>query len=439
MTFEIFKSGNHTSANGTSKYYSDYDLDNMVASYNPKLHEAPITIGHPKDNSPAFGWIDKLKRVGDRLYAEAKDLVPEFKSLLERNVYKKRSISLYPDGSLRHVAFLGGMPPAVKGLTDLVFNAEDVIDTYEIDEFAYPLPESESVPTNEDTQEETPNVSNSNHPFLDTLLEDESQSESTKVYNESPIVIEDPNDDNSTNESTPASPKPLASLMQDFTEAVSLFSKTVDNYFNRISKLDLLSSDNSKHPDIDNRSNSNNPLTVQEHAPQSTTTNYSQQFDKRDLSPALKDKFSALVNAFDESLTDELPQPTATNFSEQINISALDTLMSERVNKGTLAPVIKEKFLSLLNALSNQNFSEQNPDTTLQDLLADFISSIPAINYFSEVAHKQHATPNVDLSDFSEYELDPYSTQIHKNAIALSLQKNIPYISAVIELTNKGN
>jgi hypothetical protein len=89
------------------------------------VHEAPIVIGHPKDNAPAFGWVDSLKREGDILYAKLKNLVPEFVEILKRKLFKKRSISLYPDLSLRHVGFLGAGIPAVKGLEDIKFSDEN--------------------------------------------------------------------------------------------------------------------------------------------------------------------------------------------------------------------------------------------------------------------------------------------------------------------------
>jgi len=132
MEFEIFRTGKHTANNGNTKTYTEQDLDKIVESYNPKESEAPIVVGHPKDNSPAYGWIESLKRVGDRLIAKARDIVPEFSEALQKKLYKKRSISLTPDGKLRHVGFLGGALPAVKGLTDISFN-EPSHAVYEMD------------------------------------------------------------------------------------------------------------------------------------------------------------------------------------------------------------------------------------------------------------------------------------------------------------------
>lgn len=130
---EIFTSGTHTSSQGKTKEWSLADLDKMVQSYAAEKHEAPIVIGHPKNNDPAFGWVEGLKRSGDTLLAKFKQVVPEFAELVKDGRFKKRSISVYPDGSLRHVGFLGAQPPAIKGLRDIEFSDSEA-DVYEFGE-----------------------------------------------------------------------------------------------------------------------------------------------------------------------------------------------------------------------------------------------------------------------------------------------------------------
>lgn len=132
--FAIFKTGKHTDSTGNEKEWTEADLDNIVNSYDPKKHEAPIVIGHPTTNAPAYGWVEKLKRVGDTLYALPKQLANEFVEMVNKGLFKKRSISLYPDGTLRHIGFLGAQPPAVKGLPDVEFNEEEKLSTIETDE-----------------------------------------------------------------------------------------------------------------------------------------------------------------------------------------------------------------------------------------------------------------------------------------------------------------
>jgi len=121
MWIEIFKTGKHTDSAGKEKEWTEEDLDRIVAKYDPSISEAPIVIGHPKDNAPAFGWVEDLKREGKILYAKLKDLVPEFVDMVRRGLFKKRSISLHPDLTIRHIGFLGAMPPVIKGLEDISF------------------------------------------------------------------------------------------------------------------------------------------------------------------------------------------------------------------------------------------------------------------------------------------------------------------------------
>lgn len=125
---EVFRAGTHTDSQGRTRTYSVQDVDNIVAAYNAQpegeRHEAPIVIGHPRDNHPAWGWVKQLVRKGTSLYAQVHKLVPQFQEWVNNHMYEKRSISLYPDMRLRHIGFLGGVPPAVKGLQVLGFSED---------------------------------------------------------------------------------------------------------------------------------------------------------------------------------------------------------------------------------------------------------------------------------------------------------------------------
>ena len=123
----IFKTGRHTDSAGNIREWTEEDLDRIVGKYDPANHEAPIVIGHPEESAPAYGWAEKLKREGQILYAKARDVVPEFADMVKRGLFKKRSISLYPDLTLRHVGFLGATPPAVKGLPNMAFSGNDAV------------------------------------------------------------------------------------------------------------------------------------------------------------------------------------------------------------------------------------------------------------------------------------------------------------------------
>lgn len=118
---EVFSIGRWTDGAGNTSDWTLDDLKEIAESYNPQIYDAPIVIGHPDIDSPAYGWIDALKVEGEKLLAKPKQLVDEFKDWVKRGLYKKISISIFPDMTLRHIGFLGGAPPAVKGLKSVAF------------------------------------------------------------------------------------------------------------------------------------------------------------------------------------------------------------------------------------------------------------------------------------------------------------------------------
>ena len=138
----IFRAGKHTASCGFEANFSEDNLSSAVSAYNPKLHEAPIVIGHPKSNNPAFGWIKSLSFDDGNIFAEPHQLNADFQEMVESKAFKKVSASWYlPDHPsnptpgtlhLRHVGFLGAQPPAIKGLSAIEFEeADDQIVEFE--------------------------------------------------------------------------------------------------------------------------------------------------------------------------------------------------------------------------------------------------------------------------------------------------------------------
>ena len=141
----IFRAGRHTAMSGVSLDFSASDLEATVSGYDAALHEAPLVIGHPRDNAPAYGWVGSLKVAGRELLATPRQVNPEFAEAVNAGSFKKVSASFYlPDSAhnplpgvyyLRHVGFLGAQPPAVKGLGDARFaDGEDGVVTIEFGE-----------------------------------------------------------------------------------------------------------------------------------------------------------------------------------------------------------------------------------------------------------------------------------------------------------------
>lgn len=137
--FPIFRKGRHTASSGATLDFSEDALRQAVAAYDPKVHEAPIVVGHPKDNHPAYGWVGSLSfdEATGEIVAEPAQVDADFAEMVAAGRFKKRSASWYlPDAPgnprpgtlyLRHVGFLGAQPPAVKGLRDVSFGEADGI------------------------------------------------------------------------------------------------------------------------------------------------------------------------------------------------------------------------------------------------------------------------------------------------------------------------
>lgn len=139
--FEIFRAGKHTAMSGVTLDFAEDKLRAAVDAYDPALHEAPIVVGHPKDNGPAYGWIKSLhfnEQTG-AVEVDPDQVDPEFSEMVQAGRFKKRSASWYlPDSPsnpkpgtlyLRHVGFLGAQPPAIKGLKEVSFSeAEGIVE-----------------------------------------------------------------------------------------------------------------------------------------------------------------------------------------------------------------------------------------------------------------------------------------------------------------------
>ena len=133
----IFKAGKQTASNGTTIVFTEADLAATANAYDPSVHEAPLVIGHPEQEDPAYGWISQLAAQAGNLYATPSQVNTDFAEMVKAGAYKKVSASFYPPEhpnnptpgvyALRHVGFLGAQPPAVKGLKATQF--ADAVDS----------------------------------------------------------------------------------------------------------------------------------------------------------------------------------------------------------------------------------------------------------------------------------------------------------------------
>ena len=136
---EIFAVGTH---NGQA--YTAADLNDMVIAFQALRnggdggYSPPIKLDHtenqpslgdiPQDGGPAFGWLDNLRRVGDKLVADFKRVPEKLKELIDAGAYRGRSAEVWwdleVDGKkyrrvLKAVALLGVAMPAVRSLADI--------------------------------------------------------------------------------------------------------------------------------------------------------------------------------------------------------------------------------------------------------------------------------------------------------------------------------
>ena len=152
----IFRPGNHTDQHGTTLTFTESDLSASAAAYDPTLHQAPLVVGHPTTDAPAWGWVKSLAVTGGRLLATPDQVDPAFAEMVNAGRYNKISASFYLPNApnnpvpgtyyLRHVGFLGAQPPAIKGLGSAKFaGAEEGVVTLEFSEIFQSTAEKEPI------------------------------------------------------------------------------------------------------------------------------------------------------------------------------------------------------------------------------------------------------------------------------------------------------
>ena len=122
---EVFRAGEW---NG-DKYGVD-DIDEMIAAFGSQGYGVPLKLGHDEvSGGQAYGWVERIYRVGDVLKADFKDIPAWiFQWVFIDHAYDQVSIEIYfnlkRDGktfkrALKAVALLGAETPAVSGLAPL--------------------------------------------------------------------------------------------------------------------------------------------------------------------------------------------------------------------------------------------------------------------------------------------------------------------------------
>lgn len=130
---EVFRPGTFTPMAGDPITYSAADLKAVADAYDPATAPAPIVVGHPDTDAPAFGWVESFDydTKAERLFANLHEIEPAFAELVKAGRYKKVSMAFFsPDQDHnpargtwypKHVGFLGAAAPAVSGLKNASF------------------------------------------------------------------------------------------------------------------------------------------------------------------------------------------------------------------------------------------------------------------------------------------------------------------------------
>jgi hypothetical protein len=121
---EIFRSGTWK-----GDKYTEADLDEIVSNFPHVGFDVPVKLGHSDDpGEPAYGWVEKIFRVGDRLLANLRDVPDEIYKALQAVRYDAVSAEIYFDlerngrkfrRALKAIALLGAETPGVAGLKPL--------------------------------------------------------------------------------------------------------------------------------------------------------------------------------------------------------------------------------------------------------------------------------------------------------------------------------
>ncbi|MEX2475059.1 hypothetical protein [Marinobacter sp.] len=132
---EIFKYGKRTDSDGREWTFSREDMEESVSAYDPAVFSAPLVVGHPSLDDPAYGWVDAIELDGELVKAKPARVEPQFAAMVNDGRFPKISASWFPPTHpsnpkpgvwyLRHVGFLGAAAPAVPGLKPASFAAAE--------------------------------------------------------------------------------------------------------------------------------------------------------------------------------------------------------------------------------------------------------------------------------------------------------------------------
>jgi len=160
----FFKPGDLTSSDGRAVTFTAADLQEIVDNYDPALSRAPLVVGHPTMDAPAYGWAQSLSFDGELLSAEPDQVEVQFAAMVNDGRFPNRSAAIYLPNSpgnpkpgklyLKHIGFLGAAAPAIPGLPPVKFAADADAPTFSFAQSDFnplepSMPESKTPDTND--------------------------------------------------------------------------------------------------------------------------------------------------------------------------------------------------------------------------------------------------------------------------------------------------
>lgn len=142
-TIRIARVGTFTSNEGVQVSFGAADLAAIAAAYNAETDPAPLVVGHPRLDDPAYGWVADLAVQDDALVAVPRQVEPSFAEMVREGRFPKVSARFYPPAHpanpapgawyLKHIGFLGAHAPGIKGLGTVQFADGDDAGALTID------------------------------------------------------------------------------------------------------------------------------------------------------------------------------------------------------------------------------------------------------------------------------------------------------------------
>lgn len=135
-TIRLARAGKFTSNEGVEVSFTEAMMAQIAEAYDPAADPAPLVVGHPRLDDPAYGWVDSLAVEGGELVARpGADIEPAFAEMVRTRRFPKVSARFYPPDNpanpkpgswyLKHIGFLGAHAPGIKGLGTVQFSEGD--------------------------------------------------------------------------------------------------------------------------------------------------------------------------------------------------------------------------------------------------------------------------------------------------------------------------